>query len=201
MKKLRDYRRRNYLVDKRYQGKFVITIIGICAFGMFIALATFNYLSYKKLDSVLWGIHIDKSTIGEIIRPYLIYSNIFAIVLTTLILIAFSRFALHKTAPPLFRLKRYIEHASQGNLNITLDWLVNDEFKKTAEELNRMVASMRDKFKVIKEKAKTIETTSHVLGHVLDKPDLSAEKCRSLIEDLQSLKEKLMETGKPERIP
>ncbi|MDP2168334.1 MAG: methyl-accepting chemotaxis protein [Thermodesulfovibrionales bacterium] len=188
---MRGYKRRKYVVDKRYQGKFTLTVIGFCAFGMLVALGIFNYLAYRKFESVMWRVHIDESTIGELIKSSLIYSNVIALVLTALILIAFSRFVLLKTAPPLFRLNRHIEKAAGGNLTSNLDWVQNDEFKETAEELNRMVSSLRDKFRVVKDRGKDVQSVSNILGYVMDKPDLADEKCRLLADSLRSLRDAL----------
>lgn len=189
---MKGYKRRTYIVDKRYQGKFVFTVLCICSIGMIAALFAFNYFSFKNLDSTVWRVHIDASTVGEIVKPYLIFSNLFALSLTAAILIAFSRFVLVKTAPPLFRLQRYIEKTGEGNLTADLEWLAVDEFKETAGELDYMVVALRDKFTVVKEKAKDVETASEALHYLLDKPESLLHKCQNLKNSLQSLKESLL---------
>ena len=125
---MKKYRRRQYLVDIRYQGKFVIGVILIGTFVQALALAIFNFLAYRKLESIVWRIHVDASTIGELIKPYLVYTSIFVIALTAVVMIDYSRRILNKTAPPLFRLKRYIERAGEFNLVAGLDWMARDEF-------------------------------------------------------------------------
>lgn len=188
---MRGYRRRNYLVDIRYQGKFVIGVILIGAFGLVLALTAFNLLAYRKIESVIWMIHIDANSIGELIRPYLIYTNIFGFAVAAISLIIFSRRVLHKTAPPLFRLKRYIERAGKFNLVAGLDWVARDEFQETAKELNGMVRTLRDKFRAVKERAGDVVAVSGVMGYIVDRPELAAEKCDDLLGHLKALKDSL----------
>lgn len=192
---MKGYKRRRYIIDGFYQGKFAVTVVAICATGMFISLAIFNYLSYRAFESVVWMAHINITTVGELLRHYLLISNAVGIVLTIILLFAFSRFVLHKTAPPLFKLKRYIETVGAGNLTATIDWTERDEFKETAEEFNKMVVALRDKFMAVKEKAEVVIADSEHLGYVMDKPDMSLEKCKALIENLDTLKESLQRTG------
>lgn len=187
----RGYKRRRYVSDIRYQGKFVAAIAAICASGLLVALSLFNYLSRLKLQAATWKIHLGASAAGDIIRPYLLFSNILALALTVAALVAFSHLTLLKTAVPLYRLKRFIENIAEGNLNLNLDWMERDEFRETAGDLNDMAASMRERFAAVKRGAKKANKVSLVLKYIADKPELSSEKCAVLIERLDQLKEEL----------
>lgn len=193
----RPYRRRQYIVDWRYQGKFVLTIAGICAMGTLVALSMFNTLAYRKLDAFTWRMHIEAGTVGELIRPYLIYSYVLALFITIAVLVGFTRFVMLKTAPPLFRLQRFIERAGDGNLSAGLDWVEHDEFRETAHALDRMVEVLRGRFARVKRASEDVVDVSIVLAHDVDRPQVAAEKCRAMADRLKALRKELATPGNP----
>lgn len=187
----RPYRRRQYIVDWRYQGKFVITIVAICAMGTLVALSMFNALAYHRLEAVTWQMHIEASTVGELIQPFLIYSYVLALFVTVTVLVGFTQFVILKTAPPLYRLQRFIERAAAGNLVAALDWVKNDEFGETASALNGMVESLRGRFARVKHATEDVVEVSVVLGHVLDRPPVALEKCATMRDGLKALRKEI----------
>lgn len=187
----RGYRRRKYISDKGYQWRFVLATIGICAAGMVLALAVFNFLAYRGIESYTWRVHVEKSTAAELIMPYLLYSNVPALVLTIMTLSAFACFMILRTAPPVFRMKKYIDSAARGNLDIGLDWAAYDEFRETAEDLDRMVAALRERFIIVKERGDAVVLLSSIIPYVAEKPEAAREKCEALIKELEGLKSAL----------
>ncbi len=188
---MKAYRRRNYFTSPGYQGRFILMILGIGAAGMAAALTAFNILSYRQIDSVLWKIHIKASSIWDLLVPYLAYTNAVALSLTVIALLMFSRHMIKRTAPPLFRIKHYIDTAAGGNLTADLAWTEQDEFKETADDLNAMVDAMRAKFRDIKPVGEKVVSDAGVLQYLSDNPRVCAGKCSDIIYDLQSLSQSL----------
>jgi methyl-accepting chemotaxis protein len=141
--------------------------------------------------------HVDASTVGELIRPYLIYSYVLALTLTILVLVGFTRFVLLRTAPPLYRLQRFIERAGDGNLSAGLDWLEHDEFRETARALDTMVEALRGRLAGVKRAAEDVVEHSVVLGHVMDKPHVAVEKCGAMLDRLKALRSELEAVRRP----
>lgn len=176
-------RRRNYLVDRRYQGSYVLAVIGVCALGMLATLAAFNYFSYGELESAQWSMHIKVQSIGEMIRPSLVYSMVFGLLMTALLLFFLSRLVMKRTVPPLYRLRRYLDTMGRGNLSVDLDWLPGEAFSSTADALNGMSGYLRKRFASVGEKAEAAS------GHAeaMLREGASREECRSLLETLEAL--------------
>jgi methyl-accepting chemotaxis protein len=180
-------RRRRYITDKRYQWRTVLNVIGICAAGLLVNLSLFNFLSYRELESLQWKSHIQAASVGDIIRPYLIYTGIFCSALTVLSLFLFVRHLMRKTAGPLYRLKKEIEKAAQGDLSVTIYLRKADDFKDAAEECNRAIESLRNTFSLLKERFLFISRTLDILEYAKDKGDVSLQKCKLLKEAVESL--------------
>lgn len=189
---MKTYKRRHYFIDRRYQGWIVIKIIMICAFGMSLALATFNYLTYGKIEALRWSIHLSADTIHEIMMTNLIYSSAAAVLVTVVVLYLYLQNMMHKTSGPIYRLKKDLEIAGAGDLSLSIWLRKEDDFKDTAVELNRMIESLRSDFKVTRERFAEVSGTVAILEYIADKPDLSVRKCQQIIDTLETLKK----TGK-----
>ncbi len=183
-----DYKRRNYFIDKGYQGRIILWIIMICSAGLLLDLSIFNFLSYRNIEAMRWRSHISAGTVGEITRTYLIYSSIFAIIFTIAALFIYLRYVRYKSAGPLYRLSKDIENAADGNLAVNIWLRKEDDFKETAYELNRMLASFRSDFKQLGDSLSEASRTIDVLEYVGNKPELAKQKCQQLVECLEPLK-------------
>jgi len=159
----RTYRRRKYFVNRSYQGKYVLAIILICAFGLALALTAFNTFSYDKLEKVSWSVHLSAGSVGELIMPYLLYSIAGSVLIVLILLLLFFQYYVHRTIAHLHRLGNYIDMVGGGNLTVDLDWKFQGEFPDTAEGLNQMVRAMREKFAKIKQYSGDISYHTHMI--------------------------------------
>lgn len=182
------YKRRNYFIDKAYQGRMVLRIIMICAAGLLFELVLFNFLSYRNLEQMRWRTHIGAETVGDITNTYLLYSSILGVTFTCVALFAYLRVMNRRTAGPLYRMKRDIEMAADGDLSLNIWLRREDDFKETANELNLMVAAIRQDFKQLGDGLANVGRTIDVLEYVEDRPEFMKQKCRQLIEHLEPLK-------------
>ncbi|MBI5639650.1 MAG: methyl-accepting chemotaxis protein [Nitrospirae bacterium] len=186
---MRTYKRRQYIVDRSYQGRVIAKIVMICSLGMMLELVMFNYLSYGNIESLRWRVHISAETISEIVRSYLISSSAVGISVTAIALYLFLQGILQRTAGPIYRLKKDIEIASSGDLSLSI-WLSReDDFKDTAVELNRMIEAMRADFTLMRKGFSDVTRTVDLLEYVADKPEIAIAKCQRLIDTLEPLKE------------
>ena len=180
--------RKQKITDKRYQGRIAIRIISICFIFVLLNLSLFNYLTYKKLEFLQWKIHLSIETLGEIVGPYLFFSTILSVSLTLVTLFIFMWHIFKKTSGPIFRLKSDINKVAEGDLSINIYLRSGDDFKDTAETLNGMAASLRNKFISIKNSFSVMERSLEKMEYVQDKPDILKEECKVLIETIDSLR-------------
>ncbi len=186
---MKDYRRRHYVTDRDYQGRVVLAIILICCAGLLLSLGLFNYFSYTNIESLRWKTHIEPSTLGDIVRPYLISSSLAGIALTVIALYFLLNTLLQKTAGPIYRMAKDIGNATGGDLSQNIFLRKGDDFRETAVELNKMIVSVRTNFRQTIEKFAEIRRTVDSLEYVMDKPEIAEQKCQRLLDDLEVLKE------------
>jgi len=186
---MREYKRRQFLVDKSYQMRIITRILLICFAGLVLDLVVFNMLSYTNIEAMRWRTHIQFETVNDIVWSYLVYSSVIAMLFTVTVLYLYIRFMRRQTAGPLFRLNKDIGSAAKGDLSLNIYLRGEDDFKETAAELNTMISSIRADFRLLSEKFAAIEKTVNVLEYVADKPEIALQKCQQLIEYLEPLQE------------
>jgi methyl-accepting chemotaxis protein len=182
------YKRRNFFIDREYQGRIIMRILQICLAGLVLELTLFNYLSYRNVEEMRWMTHIQADTMGEIVRQYLAYSSVVALLLTGAALFVYIRFIRQKTAGPLYRLQKDLTIAAEGDLSRNIRLGGDDDFRDTAEELDRMISSVRADFRLLGGKMVAVGRTVDLLEYVADRPAVASEKCQQLIEYLEPLR-------------
>jgi len=184
---MRGYKRRNFFIDKSYQGRIIMRILQICFAGLILELFLFNYLSYRNMEDMRWKMHVGADTVSQLVQSYLAYSSVIALLFTVSALYVYIRFIRHQTAGPLYRLNRDIGIAAEGDLSLNV---LRDEgdFRETAEELNRMLSSIRTDFRLMSERFVDIDRTVSLLEYIGDKPEVASRKCEQLIEYLEPLR-------------
>jgi len=135
--------------------------------------------------------HVPVETIGEIIKPYLLLSIGLSAALTIITLFIFIWYILNKTSGPIYGLKSYIDKAADGDLSADVYLRKGDDFKDTANDLNKMVSALRDRFVFIKNGLSLTERTLGKMEYIKDKPDSAKEECNNLIETINSLRKEI----------
>jgi|Deesub1362A_J573_1020465.scaffolds.fasta_scaffold00004_395 methyl-accepting chemotaxis protein len=179
------YSRKRYFINPDFQGRFILSFALICLLGMTISVALFNYLTMREFEALKWKMVIYAGNSADIIAPYLIYISIFAVIFTIVVLIIFSRFLRWRVSGPIYRLKKDLDMVRDGNLALNISLRRKDHFRDSAEELNKMVASLREKFKKL---GSDFRATKRIIDTLKDvREDLLAVKCDQLSARLYDL--------------
>ena len=151
------YKRRKYFINKNFQGKFILVYLIFSTLSGIAALVMFNMLSYRKIDKILYTIHLPTNKLNEIILPDLLFSNLAVFLFTALIfLIIMNRISI-KLSGPLYRIKKDLEKIAAGDLSFNIALRYKDEFKDFAEEMNEMVVKRRELFKALRDEVEKID--------------------------------------------
>lgn len=145
------YKRRTYYIKNSAQSKFILRFVMLSLLGGTIALVSFNFLAYKKIDAILYSMRLPNISPGGLLWNEMLYTNIFVIVF---ILIAFAitaRGLFNKIHGPLKKMTYDIGRMTNGALNITVSLRQHDEFRDIASDLNEMAASLNQRITKIQD--------------------------------------------------
>jgi len=182
------YRRRNYFVKKGFQGKFMLIFIIIASVGGIVSLFSYSFFAVKKIETLLYSIHIPAKRLNEILFNEMLYSNIFSFLFVLLALLITIRWLTVKISGPLYRIKKDLEEIKKGDLSFNITLRYKDEFKDFASELNILLERFRYVFSKLKHDAEIIDQYTREIErnhHRVDIVKIRANKIINQIEEMQ----------------
>lgn len=127
-------RRRKYLIDRKFQLKYAVSILIFILITFFIFTVIFYQVGFLPLLEKLRNVY-PETRLFIILRG--VYKNlIISFLLLLVVALGFAIFKSHKIAGPLFRLKYHIRQMSSGDFSTRVKLRKKDELKILADELN-----------------------------------------------------------------
>lgn len=140
----RNWRRRNYFINKELQGRFVFSFFVLVLAGGFLITAIFSILSADSLTIIYSNNNLQLGKTPLILFKEMLGAHwIFAVTGGLLVVVA-SMFLSHRVAGPLYRFERSLEEMNRRNFDFEIRLRSKDEGKELARmlnELNTMLSS------------------------------------------------------------
>jgi len=171
------FKRKTYYIKNSVQDIFIFRFVVISLLGGIAALIAFNFLSYKKIDSILYSMHMPKTSPGGLLWDEMFYTNIFVIIFVLIVFTISARNLFIKIHGPLKKLTSDIHHLECGDLRSDISLRENDEFKEFAQDLKYMSAELNKRFRTIGQKTDAIITLA-------EKSNTSATELKQAVDAL-----------------
>lgn len=172
------YRRRIILIKRALQMKYVVLVfVSVLLTVTIVSLDVYYVLG--KLFIQEFGDASLPPLIKNATRLLGIHFSIYF-----LIVIFISIFVSHKFAGPIFRLERISEAVAEGNLAVKVTLRRGDELFETAETINRMIESLREKIQKEKNLSDRISRKLENLSERLKQGELTPQSAASILEEL-----------------
>ncbi len=185
-------KRKIYYIKNSAQSKFIFRFTSISIIGGILALTAFNYLAYKKIDSVLYSMRMPRISPGNLLWTEMLYSNLFVIFFTLIVFFILARGLYNKIHGPLKKLNNDIKRMSSGDFDKNIALRHKDEFLDFAEELNAMSHELNNRFKAMREAGAEIERAAERLDGVRERDEQQMAKikdeCAKLSSTVKSFK-------------
>lgn len=150
------HKRRTYYIKNSAQSKFIFRFVMLSILGGIIALASFNYLAYKKIDVILYSMRLPKISPGGLLWGEMFYTNLFVIVFTLIAFIFTAKGLFNKIHGPLKKMTNDINRMADGELNFPVSLRQKDEFRDLADELSRMAVSLNQRLSQIQDQTDSL---------------------------------------------
>ena len=187
------FKRRKYIVDKRFQGKFILFFVIISSFISIVATVVFNHIALKRLESIIWSAHISVKTTDEVIGSLFIYVNIIAFLVVSFLLILTGIWMVRKTSDFLHVISKNIMRVANGDLSVSIDLRQKDEFNDVVSSLNDMIKKLRERFSDIKQRYGEISTYIRDIERTYAKDTPEREDIQKVLKRLETLRENLQQ--------
>ena len=172
------HKRKTYYIKNSAQSNFISRFVIISLLGGVTAVTVFNFLSYKKIDSVLYSMRMPKISPGGLLWNEMLYTNLCVIFFILIVFALSARSLFIKLHGPLKKLTSDIQRVENGELNFEISLREGDEFKELAEELNKMSGGLNKRFKEINQKTDAIIAAT-------EKNDTSTIELKQAIDELE----------------
>ena len=143
MTEQKKYKRRQYLVDKGIQLRFVSIVLLYLLIFFFITLLIIYFAGWEQLIIKLSNVYPQAMLVAILNNVYLrLYAGILLILpiaVISAILVS------HKIAGPLVRIKWALRQLAEGNFNISLNLRKNDQLWDVARLINNLAQLLKKK--------------------------------------------------------
>lgn len=187
------YKRRNYFIDRYFQGRFILLFTLLTFLGGIISIAIFNILTYRKVERLVYSIHIPIQGLSDFFLTELILSNILAFVFMVLAVYISIRRLVKRVSGPLYRIKRDIEIIKGGDLSFNITLRFKDEFKEFAGHLNNMIETHRRLYAGLNSEIETIDRFIREIERHHREHDRLFMKNRQIMSSVESMKDRFKE--------
>ena len=139
----RRIRRRNYLIDKKFQGTFILKFcMLITATGLFIMVVLYSLANKATTVSFINSRVVVQKT-ADFLFPVLVQTLVITAIFVGTATIFITLFISHRIAGPAYRFKKTLSDLSGGNFSENCRLRRKDSLQDVAKALNDMMSGVR----------------------------------------------------------
>lgn len=135
--------RRQYIINKRYQGRFIGLYVAVCALGIIATASTMLYYIHHGLDSRLYRTHLDIASTADVILPAALQVNALFFLLGVFVLGGLSKHYDRKADRIAEGLSAGMRKLRDGHLDFQVKVGHEDEFPDLERLMNGMIDANR----------------------------------------------------------
>jgi methyl-accepting chemotaxis protein len=184
------YRRRNYFVLKNFQARFILPFLAASFLANIIAVTLFILLARKKIDSILFSMHLPLTSAGVLLSQPAFIACIIAVVAVSLLFLWVFHAMYQKIDDSLRDIGADLQKISAGDLGFRVTLRENDEFKDFAGQINAMAGELSSRFKALKDQADILANSAETLKNPPD-PAKTPAAHQSMKRAVNSLEEQI----------
>lgn len=135
-------RRRNYLINKDFQFRYIGKILYGVALMALIVFSTVYYTTWSRIMDEFYTIPRIAAQFATLFGS-VNQTMLVILVLFLLLAAVISVFVSHSIAGPVYRFEKTLQSIAQGDLTLRVGLRKTDEFKNLADAMNHMVDELR----------------------------------------------------------
>ncbi len=187
-------RRKNYLIDRKFQLNFTFRFLLIII--IFVLLTGFSiimvyYIKYQSGKSffdnylviVKEGEAIEITNMFIITAPVIIISSLIIALFIFIYGILYS----HKIAGPIYRVRKTLESINKGFLDFKVKLRKKDKFRDLEEHLNNVINTFSNEFSMLKRYNTDLLAKIKEIQTVLSKSPFDREKANNLLNEIKKV--------------
>jgi len=188
-----NYKRKIFIINKKYQFRYLFIIISTMLISMASVYFTVFYVIWNKVIDEFFFVPEASKKLADI---FVQTSQLLVIpVILLAVIFTFAGIILsHRVAGPIFRVECVARELAKGNLDIKIKFRKGDELQELADSLNGMITGIRSMVKEDKDITEKLIKISDKLGEDINKDKGLKKDVRDAVDELKVIVGKLKES-------
>ncbi len=144
-------KRRNYFIDKSFQGKFILRFSLIVIISSIIIGGLLLFLARSSTTVAIENTKVVVKNTADFLLPLILVTLIIVTIFSAISVALLTMLVSHKISGPLYRIKKEIEKLHSGDLTADFRIRKGDQLQELVNSLNQMTAAMQQKVKQLKD--------------------------------------------------
>jgi HAMP domain-containing protein len=179
------YKRRNYFINKEFQGRYLFNYFLLAVMGSLLFVAVFSFFSSNTLSIVFEDYHLQIGMTPGILFKKILSTQWLLIVFGGTGVALITLFLTHRVAGPFYRFEKTFDEMIEGDISHPITLRKKDEGKELAQKINAFNYMLGDKLVLIETFNASIAVSSLHLKKVLEDLDVDAEAVLPLLNDIR----------------
>ncbi|MBU0943565.1 MAG: methyl-accepting chemotaxis protein [Proteobacteria bacterium] len=151
------YKRRNYLINKNFQGKLILGYFLFMVAGCLLFTVILAAFSADTMTMVYRNDDLQMGRTPMMLARQVLAAHWVLIVVGGALIVVAATFITHRMAGPIFRLEHAVDNMISGRLDDVIYLRKKDEGKELAAKLNQFNEELSHKIRQMEKRSKNIE--------------------------------------------
>jgi len=178
----KSHKRRDFLIKKDFQARFIMHFFLLVIMGGFTSTGLLFLLSSGNLTSNFNNSHLSVKDTAIYLLPPIIYTNLVTMIIISCALIAVTLIISHKIAGPLFRFEKDVQLIAAGDLTHVIRLRRKDQLKRLSMDINQMTWQFN--YKIVRIHQGLNQFLNTAAQH--DVPDSLVQQIQELLEKVET---------------
>lgn len=143
------YKRRNYFINKEFQGRYIFNYFLLVTIGSLLFLGVFSFFSSNTLSIVYDNYHLQLGVTPQILLKKILSTQWFFVVFGGGFVVIITLFLTHRVAGPFYRFEKTLDDMIDGDISNKIILRQKDEGKDLAQKINAFNFVLGDKLTII----------------------------------------------------
>ena len=184
MMKQPDYKRRNYFINKEFQGRYIFNYFLLVTIGSLVFMGVFSFFSSNTLSIVYDNYHLQLGVTPGILFKKILSTQWLFIVFGGGIVVVITLFLTHRVAGPFYRFEKSLDDMNDGDLSGRITLRQKDEGKALAQKINAFNYVLGDRLAFIENVNTNIAMSAQQLKKVLKESEMDEDKYMPMLNEI-----------------
>mgnify|MGYP001606111574 FL=1 len=184
MMKQPDYKRRNYFINKEFQGRYIFNYFLLVTIGSLVFIGVFSFFSSNTLSIVYDNYHLQLGVTPGILFKKILSTQWLFIVFGGGIVVVITLFLTHRVAGPFYRFEKSLDDMNDGDLSGRITLRQKDEGKALAQKINAFNYVLGDRLAFIENVNTNIAMSAQQLKKVLKESEMDEDKYMPMLNEI-----------------